>query len=248
MAVRIAMWSGPRNISTALMRSWENRADCFVTDEPLYAHYLAATGARHPGREETLANHESDWRKVVRWLTGPVPQGKPIWYQKQMAHHLLPEIGRHWLGEWTHAFLIRDPRQMLLSLREFLPRIEPADTGLPQQVELFESVCRATGEPPVVIDARDVLENPPTLLRLLCRRLGVGFDPAMLEWPAGSRETDGAWAPYWYAKVRTGRKRNRSRLRSGKSMRRACRSTTNSIHTGCRDRIPRSSEANVATV
>ncbi len=200
MAVRIAMWSGPRNISTALMRSWGSRSDCHVTDEPLYAHYLLATGLDHPGREATLARHETDWRRVVSWLTGPVPDGKTIWYQKHMAHHLLPDVGRDWLDELTHAFLIRDPREMLLSLAEFLPDIRVEDTGLPQQVELFRR-RRARGDEPAVVDSRDVLLAPEPTLRALCARLGVPFDRAMLRWEPGLRETDGAWAPYWYAKV-----------------------------------------------
>ncbi len=202
MSLRIAMWSGPRNISTALMRSWGSRADCFVTDEPLYAFYLRETGLEHPGRVETLRAHEADWRRVAAYLTGAVPQGKAIWYQKHMAHHLLPQVERGWLESLTHAFLIRDPREMLLSLSEFLPEIDVADTGLPQQVELFRRVAQMRGEIPAVIDGRDVLEDPAGVLRELCRRLGVEFDGAMLRWEPGLRETDGAWAEQWYGKVR----------------------------------------------
>src|SRR5436190_9738229 len=155
--VRIAMWSGPRNISTAMMRSWGNRPDTFVCDEPLYAHYLQKTGYDHPGADEVIASHEPDWKKVVEWLTGPVPGGKPVFYQKHMAHHLLPEIERDWLASLTHAFLIRDPREMLLSLVKVMPHPAALDTGLPQQLELFRSVRAATGHTPPVIDARDVL-------------------------------------------------------------------------------------------
>ena len=127
------MWSGPRNISTALLRSWGNRPDTFVCDEPLYAHYLLQTGLDHPGAEEVIHCHETDSSQVVHWLTCDVPDGKAIFYQKHMAHHLLPQVGREWLGQLTHAFLIRDPRAMLASLDKVFPNPGLADTGLPQQ-------------------------------------------------------------------------------------------------------------------
>src|SRR5256714_224645 len=138
--VRIAMWSGPRNISTALMRSWGNRPDTVVCDEPLYAHYLLRTHAPHPGAAEVIACHESDWQKVVACLTGPIPDGKAIFYQKHMCHHLLPDIDRSWLDQVTNCFLIREPREMLNSLAKHLPNPTLEDTGLPQQVELFDTV------------------------------------------------------------------------------------------------------------
>lgn len=199
--VRIAMWSGPRNISTAMMRSWGNRPDTFVCDEPLYAHYLVETGIDHPGREEVIADRETDWRKVVDWLTGPVPGGKRIFYQKHMAHHLLPGMDRCWLGKLTHCFLIRDPREMLTSLLKHRPNPTIEDTGLPQQLELVEFVRRQTGRTPPIVDARDVLENPRHVLGRLCAAVGVEFTDNMLAWPRGQRETDGIWAKYWYAAV-----------------------------------------------
>ncbi len=158
--IRIAMWSGPRNISTALMRSWGNRPDTFVCDEPLYAHYLQQTRLDHPGADEVIVHHESDWRKVINGLLGPVPGGDAIFYQKQMAHHLLPQIDRGWLDRVTNAFLIREPREMLTSLAKILPSPRLEDTGLPQQVEIFERVREQTGRVPPVIDARDVLKDP----------------------------------------------------------------------------------------
>jgi Sulfotransferase domain len=199
--LRIAMWSGPRNISTAMMRAWGNRPDTFVCDEPLYAHYLLATRIAHPGADEVIEHHESDWRKVAAWLTSPVPEGKAIFYQKHMAHHLLPNIDRGWLEHLTHCFLIREPGAMLTSLLHFLPQPTLADTGLPQQVEIFEWVRRTTGRTPPVIDARDVLRDPRRLLGLLCERLGVPFLESMLNWPPGRRQTDGIWAKHWYAAV-----------------------------------------------
>jgi hypothetical protein len=199
--IRIAMWSGPRNISTALLRSWGNRCDTAVWDEPLYAFYLKETGLAHPGAAEVIAHHESDWRKVVAAVVGDVPGGKAIFYQKHMAHHLLPQVGRDWLGQVTHAFLIREPREMLTSLVKILPQPSLADTGLPQQREIFDWVRASTGRVPPVVDARDILENHRPMLSLLCARLGVPFEEAMLQWPPGRRPTDGIWAKYWYDAV-----------------------------------------------
>lgn len=197
----IAMWSGPRNISTAMMRSWGNRTDTFVCDEPFYAHYLHATGREHPGRDEVIASGEIDWRKVVEQITGPVPQGKAVFFQKHMAQHLLPHIERGWLDRLAHLFLIREPREMLTSFIRNVPDAVLADTGLPQQVEIFELVRGRTGRVPPVVDSRDVLENPRRVVGLLCEALGVGFTEAMLSWPPDRRETDGVWAKHWYAAV-----------------------------------------------
>ena len=197
----LATWSGPRNISTALMRSWGNRPDAFVCDEPLYAHYLHATGKRHPIAEEVIAAGETDWRKVVAWLTGPIPQGKSVFFQKHMAHHLLPSIDRGWLADVTNCFLIREPREMLTSLIKVVPDAKLEDTGLPQQVEIFNLVRRETGKIPPVLDSKDVLDDPSSMLARLCGRLDVAFTDAMLHWPPGPRETDGVWAPHWYHQV-----------------------------------------------
>ena len=198
---RIAMWSGPRNISTAMMRAWENRPDTFVTDEPLYAHYLKETGAPHPDADEVIAAGETDWRKVVAFLTGPIPEGKSVWFQKQMSHHLLPHIELEWVERLTNGFLIREPREMLASLIAVTPQPKLSDTGLPQQVKLFEWLRKRTGKTPPVVDARDVLENPADLLTKLCAAVGVEFTDAMLSWPPGTRKTDGVWAKHWYAIV-----------------------------------------------
>lgn len=199
--MRIAMWSGPRNISTAMMRAFGNRDDCFVTDEPLYAHYLKVTGKDHPGAAEVIAAHPSDWRKVAAWLTGPIPNGRAIWYQKHMSHHLLPEIERDWLDALTHAFLIREPKAMLISLAKVLkePRLE--DTGLPQQVELFRRVKTRLGGNPPVVDSKDVLLDPRRALGALCDALRIPYSERMSSWPKGRRETDGVWAKHWYAAV-----------------------------------------------
>ena len=199
---RIAMWSGPRNISTALMRAWESRGDTAVWDEPLYAHYLQATGRDHPGRDEIIRQHDSDWRSVVSAATrGPIPDGRTIFYQKHMAHHLLPTIDRAWVAELDNAFLIRSPREMLASLARILPNPTIEETGLPQQVELFDRLTSGGGPPPPVIDAAEVLQAPAAMLRSLCERLGVAYTDRMLSWPAGRRKTDGCWAVHWYSDV-----------------------------------------------
>jgi hypothetical protein len=201
MTVRIAMWSGPRNISTAMLRSFGSRPDTAVSDEPLYAHYLQATGVAHPGRDEIIAAHETDWRKVTGSLTGPIPGGRAIWYQKHMAHHLLPAVGRDWLDSLTHAFLVREPDEMVASLLKTFPGAGLADTGLAQQCEIFDRVATRLGRAPPVVLASDVLKDPRALLGALCDALGIPFRHEMLAWPAGRRATDGAWAPHWYAAV-----------------------------------------------
>lgn len=199
--VRIAMWSGPRNISTAMMRAFGNRSDCFVTDEPLYAHYLQATGIEHPLREEVIASQSTDWREVVRWLSGPVPHGRPVWYQKHMTHHLLDDIGRDWLDRVTNCFLLRDPRAVLASYARKRERVTTADIGILQQAAIFDEVRERSGLVPPVIDAADVLADPRAMLGRLCQAVGIAFDERMLSWPPGPRETDGVWAQHWYGNV-----------------------------------------------
>lgn len=199
--LRLAVWSGPRNISTAMMRAWENREDTWVVDEPLYAHYLTQVEVSHPGVEEVIAHHESDWRKVVAGLTGPIPHGRAIYYQKHMAHHWLPHLRGDWVLGLSNAFLIRHPAEMLTSLAARMGPPALRDTGLPQQVEIFRFVRARTGSTPPVLDAEDVLRNPGAELGRLCAVAGVPFSDRMLSWPAGRRETDGIWAKYWYDAV-----------------------------------------------
>ncbi len=199
--VRIAMWSGPRNISTAMMRSFENRHDTAVSDEPFYAAYLAATGLIHPQRDEILQSQPRDWRAVVDEITGPVPGGRSVWYQKHMTHHLLPDVGRDWIDGVENAFLIRAPEPVLASYVEKRAEVTLDDIGLPQQAELFDRVADRTGRAPAVIESRDVLGDPGLIIGALCTRLGIAFDPRMLVWPAGRRDSDGVWAPSWYDAV-----------------------------------------------
>lgn len=199
--LRLAMWSGPRNISTAMMRAWENRNDCTVSDEPLYAHYLASTGADHPGAREVIADGETDWRRVVASLLGPVPEAKPVWYQKHMSHHLLPSIDRGWIHQLTNVFLIRDPSDVVASYIKSRATVTAADIGLQQEAELFDEIAQKLGRAPPVIDAHDFLMAPEAHLRALCTQLGIDFSERMLHWPAGPRASDGVWAPHWYAAV-----------------------------------------------
>jgi hypothetical protein len=187
------MWSGPRTISTALMRAWGSRPDTVVIDEPLYGFYLLATGAPHPGRDEVINTMMNGWREVIDELTlAPLPAGKTVFYAKHMTHHLLPEVDRSALGALRHAYLIRDPRQLLASYARVRAQPVLADLGLAQQVEIL----RMFGGP--VVDSRDILQRPEPTLRALCDALAVPFHPAMLSWPAGPRDTDGVWARHWY--------------------------------------------------
>jgi len=190
------MWSGPRTVSTALMRAWENRPDTAVVDEPLYAFYLSRSGIDHPGRDAIIASMPNDWRVVLDQLTrGPVPGGKAVFYAKHMTHHLLPEVDRGALAPLRHAHLIRDPAELLASYAKVRSAPTLADLGIAAQAEIFEEF----GGP--VLDSRDLLERPEPMLRAVCAALDVPFDAAMLSWPPGPRASDGVWAPYWYASV-----------------------------------------------
>jgi len=189
-----------------MMRAWGNRGDTAVIDEPFYAYYLERTGKNHPGAAEVIAQGETDWRKVVEQLTGPIPESRHkgpshIFYQKQMTHHLLPEIEREWMVDLTNCFLIRDPREVILSYIKKNPEPELEDLGFVQQSEIFEFMRARTNSIPPIVDARDVLEHPERTLRLLCDAVGVEFDKAMLSWPPGLRDSDGIWAKYWYDDV-----------------------------------------------
>ena len=197
----IAMWSGPRNISTAMMRSWGNRADTWVVDEPFYAHYLTQTNHDHPGANEIIETYETDWRKVTEQLTGAIPNGKTIYYQKHMTHHMLPHMDKAWMQKVTNCFLLREPHLVVTSFAKVIPNPQLDQTGFPQQLDIFNYVRQQTGTIPPVIDAKDVLLDPHGTLSKLCAALDVPFDEAMLHWSAGKRVTDGIWAKYWYAAV-----------------------------------------------
>ena len=182
------------------MRAWGSRADTRVIDEPFYGHYLQVTGYDHPGADEVIRHHETDWRKIARRL---VKNGKsePIVYQKHMTQHMLAHIDRNWLKQVSNCFLLREPRRMLLSFVKVIPEPRLDQTGLPQQVELFNAVRELTGKTPPVIEARHVLQQPERTLRRLCAVLDLPFDRAMLSWAPGPRTSDGVWAKHWYAAV-----------------------------------------------
>ena len=199
--IRIAMWSGPRNISTAMMRAFGARADCAVSDEPFYAAYLVATGLVHPLREEVIRSQPTDPRLVAEAMLGPIPGAKPIWYQKHMTHHMADGFDREWIDSCANAFLIRAPEAVLASYRRVRDDFTLAEIGLPTQVELFFRAGDRLGATPPVIEGQDVLAEPEGMLRALCMAFDIRFDPAMLNWPAGLRPTDGVWAPAWYAAV-----------------------------------------------
>ncbi|MDP6986419.1 MAG: hypothetical protein QGG74_00105 [Phycisphaerales bacterium] len=201
--VRIAMWSGPRNISTAMMRAWESRADVRVWDEPLYPLWLHRTGADHPGRDHVLQEQAGDLEEplLLQRLAGGTSDAS-ILYMKHMTHHLLPGLSDDWLRDTRHAFLIRDPQRVLASLAQKVPAAGIEDTGLPQQVALFRTLGQRGHPPPPVIDSDDVLAAPDVVLEALCARLAVPFDPAMLRWSPGSRPSDGSWGDWWYEQVR----------------------------------------------
>jgi Sulfotransferase domain len=200
-AIRIAMWSGPRALSTAMMRSFGARPDTAVVDEPFYAAYLAATGLEHPMRAEVLASQPQDWRAVVAQLLGRAPEGKPIWYQKHMTHHMLDSFGHDWIAHMRNAFLIRDPEAVLASYVQKREDVTLADIGIVRQHELFQREAARLGAAPAVVEGNDILANPAGVLRRLCETLEIPYTDAMLTWPAGSRHTDGVWAPAWYQSV-----------------------------------------------
>ncbi|MEO8926379.1 MAG: hypothetical protein ABI306_04375 [Caulobacteraceae bacterium] len=199
--IRIALWSGPRNISTAMMRSFENRPDTAVVDEPFYGVYLAMTGLDHPMRAEVLAAEPTNWRTVVDRLLGPVPGGRPVFYQKHMTHHMVDGIDLAWMARCRNAFLIRSPERVLASYAARRPEVTLDDIGFVRQAELFDREADRLGAPPPVIEAEDVLADPRAALIALCAALDIPFSDAMLSWPAGRRASDGVWAPVWYRAV-----------------------------------------------
>ncbi|ASJ72156.1 sulfotransferase family protein [Granulosicoccus antarcticus] len=195
----IAMWSGPRNISTAMMRAWENRDDTMVVDEPFYAHFLQSTGLDHPMREQVISTGETDWQRVVQSLVKRPETG--IFYQKHIATHWLDHFSTDWLDELDHIFLIREPEPVVASYAVKREGLTASDLGYAQQAHLFELLTSRTGSCPVVLDSKQFLENPEAQLRSLCEQLGIGFQQGMLTWPAGARLSDGIWGQHWYDAV-----------------------------------------------
>jgi len=199
MTVRVAMWSGPRNISTAMMRSFGNRSDCAVVDEPFYAAYLAETGLDHPMRDEVLASQPQDWREVAERLVEDRPAA--VYYQKQMSHHMLPGFGLDWTAACRNGFLIRDPAAVLASYVRKRTDVTLEDIGVVRQRELFDREAERLGRAPPVVEGVDVLADPARTLSALCAALDIPYTDQMLSWPAGRRASDGVWAPAWYEAV-----------------------------------------------
>ncbi|TRX55261.1 hypothetical protein FNN08_10945 [Thalassomonas sp. M1454] len=193
------MWSGPRNISTAMMRSWENRSDTQVIDEPFYAYYLANTTVPHPMQESILLSQPIKWPSVVEQLTETPPT--EIFYQKHMTHHMLDDIDLTWTKDLSHCFLIRDPLHVVNSYVKKMPTVCSADIGIARQYQLYQQLCEISGQQIPIIDGKDVLLNPRGILSKLCAELGIEFSERMLSWPKGARESDGVWAEHWYENV-----------------------------------------------
>ena len=201
MTIRIAMWSGPRNISTAMMRSFSSRADCAVSDEPFYGAFLKATGEPHPMAEETIASMDCDWRSVLAAQLGDPPGGEPIWYQKHMPHHMVGPVGIAAMPDHRHAFLIRAPERVVASYRAKNELRRPEMLGFEQLRRYFEYEAERTGGIPPVVDSDDILADPPGVLEKLCHALGIDWDPAMLRWERGPHPADGVWGAHWYDRV-----------------------------------------------
>jgi hypothetical protein len=198
--VRVGMWSGPRNISTAMMRAWENRPDTVVVDEPLYAAYLDRTGLDHPGRDEVLASQPTSLTEIVASLHAALPDGRTVHYAKHMAHHIDIGLDAAWTDGFRNVLLIRDPAEVVASYVRSRESCEPEDIGLLQQRWLLDRWDALAYDVPV-LDSADFLRDPEGHLRWLCDWLGIGFTDRMLTWPPGPRDSDGVWAPYWYGAV-----------------------------------------------
>ncbi len=200
-AKRIAMWSGPRNLSTAMMYAFAARGDCAAWDEPFYAAYLAATGIDHPMGREVIAAGISDPAQVAAACVGPIPQEQTLFYQKHMTVHMIPKFGRGFMDRLTNVFLIRHPARVVVSYAKKREGPTLTDIGFVQQADLFDQVAAQLGRAPLVIDSADIRADPAGMLRKLCDGLGIGFTDRMLTWPAGPKPYDGAWASHWYGAV-----------------------------------------------
>ena len=195
------MWSGPRNLSTAMMRSFSSRQDCEAVDEPFYAAYLKATGLQHPMRDAVIASQPTDPAEVIaQCLEAPSDPGHIV-YQKHMTQHMIGGFDTGWMAQVTNVFLIRAPERVLASYAAKTEQVTAADIGFIRQRELFDEVHAATGELPAVIDAADIRKAPAAMLEKLCAAITIPYDPAMLSWPQGPHEADGVWAAHWYDSV-----------------------------------------------
>lgn len=197
--LRIAMWSGPRNMSTTMMRSFGARPDTICVDEPFYAAYLAETGRVHPMQDEIFAAQSQDPTRVAADMIAATDA--KVFYQKHMTHHMLPGFPRDWMAMCENVFLIRHPARVIASYVRKMPEVSLTAIGFPQQASLFEHAQNLQGRTPIVVDSDDILRDPASVLSALCAALGLDWDAAMLTWPSGPRPEDGAWAPHWYDAV-----------------------------------------------
>jgi hypothetical protein len=201
MTINICMWSGPRNLSTAMMRSFENRADCAVFDEPFFAPYLVATGNTNPMREETIAAHETDPNVVAAICAGPAPTGEAVFFQKHMPHHVVEGFDRSWMKKCKHFILLRDPAAVIASYARGRSEFTLHDIGIMDQLDLYDEISDWANKPPLIVESNDILSDPERYLSAICAYADIPFDNAMLKWPAGPRDSDGVWAPHWYHSV-----------------------------------------------
>ena len=199
--IRIAMWSGPRNISTAMMRSFGGRSDCAVSDEPFYGAFLKQTGQRQPMADEVIASMDCDWQSVAEEMRGPVPGSQPLWYQKQMPHHMVADVSIGDFPDHRHAFLIRDPVRVVASYAAKRVEVNAEDLGYARQLDYVDQAAQMTGKPPIVLDSADIVRDPEAHLKALCSALDIPWDDGMLSWQAGPRDSDGIWATHWYGRV-----------------------------------------------
>tara|TARA_B100000941_G_scaffold285597_1_gene257872 strand:+ start:1874 stop:2584 length:711 start_codon:yes stop_codon:yes gene_type:complete len=196
----IACWSGPRNISTALMRSWSSRMDTFVSDEPFYAYYLKETKLEHPMHKEIIDKYSSNYNKIIKYLTGEIPGNKEIWYQKHMAHHILDLKSIDWISNFENCILLRHPKEVISSYTKKNRLNSVEELGYPQQYEII-NFLKKINKSYIVIDSKELLKDPKKSLSNWCRKTNIEFDKSMLKWRKGNHVNDGIWWESWYNKV-----------------------------------------------
>ena len=196
----VACWSGPRNISTALMRSWSSRKDTYVTDEPFYAYYLKETKIKHPMYKEIIEAYQTNYSEIVNFLNDKIPDDKKIWYQKHMAHHILDLDNIEWISNFQNCILIRNPKKVIDSFSKKNELIDVEQLGYPQQYEIIKFL-KKTNKPFLIIDSSDLLKNPEKLLSIWCKNININFDKSMLKWKKGNHINDGLWWKIWYGNV-----------------------------------------------
>jgi len=198
---RIAMWSGPRNISTTMMRAFGNRSDTFASDEPFYGYFLKSTNIDHPMKDEVISKYQTNWSYIKDYLTGPIPNNKPIWYQKQMTQHLLPNDSIEWTDKVTNCFLIRDPKDVIVSYAKIYDKMTPELLGFPQLLKVFNYTLKNSKVKPIVINSRSILKEPKSMIKTLCESLDITFTDNMLTWEVGPKEYEGIWGKHWYKQL-----------------------------------------------